>query len=138
MLKFNKIIIFLEYYIPFISWLMIIFVYSHIPQLQSPLPGPMGLLIRKTAHFSEYFILAYLGYRVLANYHKLDFLWTLTITFIFCSTYAMTDEYHQTFIYGRKGSLTDVLIDMVGVSTFLFFMILRSPLKRNNKLKYNE
>ncbi len=129
----NKIIGFLEYYLPFINWLIIIFVFSHIPQLQSPLPGTYGYLFRKTAHFIEYFILSYLNYRLLTKYHKLNLNLSLIITFIFCSAYAVADEYHQTFIYGRNSSLWDVLIDTLGISTFIFGIFLYKSLKRNKK-----
>ena len=31
--------------------------------------------------------------------------------------YAATDEFHQTFVDGRKGTPVDVLIDSVGIAT---------------------
>lgn len=133
----NKLTLFFEYYLPFITWLMIIFVFSHIPQLQSPLPGLPGYLFRKTAHFVEYFILAYFAFRILLKYHKLTLAPSLTLTFVLCLTYAITDEYHQRFVYGRKGSLMDILIDTSGILTFLISVFLSLGLKKNNKFEYN-
>lgn len=42
--------------------------------------------------------------------------WVLGVSFVFCMLYAVSDEYHQTFIQGRSGSITDVLIDCAGSS----------------------
>ncbi|MBS3783599.1 MAG: VanZ family protein, partial [Anaerolineae bacterium] len=33
--------------------------------------------------------------------------------------YALSDEYHQTFVPGRQGSLVDVAVDGVGVSVVM-------------------
>ena len=41
--------------------------------------------------------------------------------FVFSVFYAATDEYHQTFIQGRSGSLRDVLIDSIGIFCGCFF-----------------
>jgi VanZ family protein len=44
--------------------------------------------------------------------------------------YAMSDEYHQTFIPGRNGTVMDVVIDSLGGLTALFSLRmnwLRSP-----------
>ena len=40
--------------------------------------------------------------------------------------YAMTDEFHQTFVAGRHGSPVDVLIDSTGV--LIAFLLLRRRL----------
>lgn len=68
--------------------------------------------VRKLAHATEYAILAVLFSVVL---------WTfgfgrrrLLAAVPFCFVYAAMDEYHQTFVEGRAGQLTDVLIDTSG------------------------
>lgn len=70
-----------------------------------------GFLIRKTAHFSEYFILFILSYECFKEY-KLPKL--LLISIIFCVLVAGFDEFHQLFVTGRSGQFTDVLIDSSG------------------------
>ena len=35
--------------------------------------------------------------------------------FLFCFSYAVSDEFHQTFVIGRDGNFMDVLIDSGGV-----------------------
>ena len=81
-----------------------------------------GFLIRKLAHFSEYFILYILTYECFKEYNcpKL-----LVVSFVFCALYASFDEFHQLFVEGRCGQISDVMIDSSGslVSSFLWRLI---------------
>ena len=38
--------------------------------------------------------------------------------------YSITDEIHQTFVFGRSGEIRDVLIDSVGIFTGILLVIL--------------
>ena len=44
------------------------------------------------------------------------------ITIVSGALYAMTDEIHQTFISGRSGQITDVLLDTFGVIVGTIFV----------------
>lgn len=44
------------------------------------------------------------------------FLFFLGQSIFFCFIYAITDEFHQTFITGRTGQFSDVIIDTIGAS----------------------
>ncbi len=44
--------------------------------------------------------------------------------------YALSDEYHQTFVPGRHGSLVDVMIDAAGVSGALLLDRVARPRRR--------
>lgn len=68
--------------------------------------------IRKCAHFTIYLILAILLMSFFIHNKKIPNKTLLTI--ILCFLYAITDEYHQTFITGRTGQFSDVLIDTAG------------------------
>ncbi|MDX2248946.1 MAG: VanZ family protein [Bacteroidia bacterium] len=70
-------------------------------------------LIRKAAHVTEYFILYLLVYRLVYRHYpeKTSLLWTLMI----CIVYAASDEYHQTFVPGRGGQVSDVGVDSIGM-----------------------
>lgn len=70
------------------------------------------LIIRKVAHFSEYFILYILSYRVLTMYIKLPKASYFALLLVFL--YACTDEVHQIFISGRTAAFKDVIIDTLG------------------------
>ena len=82
---------------------------------------------RKAAHYFVYFVLAFLIMNTLfimgVKRH------TLIITGIICIFYAMSDEYHQTFVSGRTGQISDVLLDSSAalISAFLYhrFILMR-------------
>lgn len=115
-----------------LMWMSFIFYMSHQPgdvsseqsravvlifevlglDLNSYLGDLATLLVRKAAHFTEYFILFILAYRVAKVYlgKKKAILYMIFFVFI----YACTDEYHQSFIPDRGPSFKDVLIDTSG------------------------
>lgn len=73
----------------------------------------MQLVIRKGAHMSEYALLAVLLVIHLDCYYfnkkkTLLLAWGLTVC------YAASDEFHQLFVPGRAGRVTDVCIDGAG------------------------
>lgn len=70
-------------------------------------------LIRKIAHATVYFILAILLLLALGT-KKENFIRNALLTVLLCFLYALTDEYHQTFVPGRAGMFTDCLIDTSG------------------------
>lgn len=73
----------------------------------------LNIYFRKVAHATEYFILSILLMIALTQSGisgKKVFLYVILICFV----YACTDEYHQTFVYGRTGQFTDTLIDTAG------------------------
>ena len=79
--------------------------------------------LRKVVHATVYFVLALLLLaigRVIFGSKK--YLLTCAITILLCFIFAMTDEYHQTFVDGRTGQMMDVMIDTAGacVGTLLF------------------
>lgn len=47
------------------------------------------------------------------------------VSFIFCSLYGISDEWHQSFIPGRESDLFDWIADTVGVSIVLSFIYLK-------------
>lgn len=78
----------------------------------------VGLLIRKTAHFSEFALLGFFLTIHIQQLRKritlrLPWLWTWAVG----TAYAVTDELHQGFVGGRHPAVTDVLIDSSGVIT---------------------
>lgn len=72
--------------------------------------------LRKCAHATVYFVLALLLINAL-TVSNVSLRKTLIITTIVCFLYACTDEYHQTFVKGRTGQFSDVLIDTTGALT---------------------
>jgi VanZ family protein len=72
-------------------------------------------LIRKAAHFTEYAIFAFLAARALARSSQpvLRHGWFL-ISLLMVISYALVDEFHQSFVPSRTASIYDSLIDMSG------------------------
>lgn len=111
----------------FLNWLLVIFWASLIfylssqPDLKSSLPALWDFVFRKIAHMAEYAVLCLLIFRALRG-HNLDIKKSLALAVIFSVLYAASDEYHQTFVFGRQGRLADVLIDSAG-AIMSFFII---------------
>ncbi|MGL5965294.1 MAG: VanZ family protein [Fusobacteriaceae bacterium] len=76
----------------------------------------ISLIVRKTAHMTEYFLLTLSIFRYLLSIEKERiYIYSGLIAFL----YACSDEFHQTFIPGRAGMFRDVLVDSVGICVAL-------------------
>ena len=79
--------------------------------------------VRKAAHMTEF------GIFTIAVWFALCF-WTNSVkvlyfsTVVFCVLYAASDEFHQLFVTGRAGRLSDVIIDSAGVLVTSFILLL--------------
>lgn len=79
--------------------------------------------VRKMAHATEYAILGCLLTNLcLSLSMKKAYMWS----WLMGSAYAATDEFHQLFVPGRSGQITDVMLDSVGCLTgcLLIYLIL--------------
>lgn len=72
----------------------------------------------------EYFVLFWLLLQSFAHHAR-----RVSIAYLSTLTYAASDEFHQTFITGRHGSIIDVAIDMLLITVVL---ILQPTNKDNN------
>jgi VanZ family protein len=95
-------------YGPPVALMGLIFFLSAQPDLSSGLGG-WDLVLRKLAHMTEYALLFVLWRRALPAASP----WAAAAIAV---GYAITDEFHQTFVEGRHGAPVDVLIDAVGVA----------------------
>ncbi len=115
-----------------IAWMILIFAFSSQPavvsneksglvvyflnllglDLNSVFGTMADYVVRKAAHFSEYFILYLLIYNVVRDRYK--GLKALCVSLLGVFIYACSDEIHQLFVPGRAGRITDVLIDTAG------------------------
>ena len=71
------------------------------------------VVIRKVAHFGIYAALAAAWFWALSGAVRRPLLWACVISVL----YAVTDEFHQTFVDGRHGTPVDVVIDSMGIAT---------------------
>ncbi len=79
--------------------------------------GVAWFMIVKGWHFLEFAILMILCVKTVAWREGRTTPRTLTGSALFCMLFAVTDEWHQTFVPDRYGSGQDVLIDCLGVLT---------------------
>ncbi len=85
----------------------LIFALSATPDLSSGL-GTVDLYLRKAAHITIFALLWLTFARATA--------WRRPIAAtVFALLYAGSDEFHQTFVEGRHGSVSDVAIDAIGM-----------------------
>lgn len=92
-------------------------------------------VIRKIAHFSLYALVGFLLMSLFSTYNineKNKIIYTVIIGAI----YAISDEFHQSFISGRSGQVSDVLLDTLGVTVGGLFILL--IIKIVNKFKKNK
>ncbi len=94
-------------YAPPLLLMGVIFFLSAQPDLSSGL-GTWDLYLRKAAHMTEFGLLFLLWRRALGE--------RAVPAAVIAIAYAVTDEYHQTFVTGRHGAPVDVLIDATGVA----------------------
>lgn len=70
-------------------------------------------IVRKTAHFTEYMVLAAAVFALVRSY-RTRLRTALLLAGGYCLVYAAADEFHQLFVSGRSGQVSDVLIDFSG------------------------
>ena len=98
---------------PPLALMAVIFFFSAQPSLNSGL-GWIDHVGRKIIHASEYALLCFLWWRALRT--RMDRLRALWPAFVIAAAYAVTDEYHQSFVTGRHSTWVDVMIDSIGAA----------------------
>lgn len=73
----------------------------------------LSFLIRKSAHFTEYLLLAIIAFPLSTHYFP-ENRTAIWLTWMLCVLYAISDEVHQLMVPGRTGKVMDVFIDAAG------------------------
>ncbi len=95
-----------------------------IPSISQDRVDQIHFFIRKSAHFTEYFIFFLLLYRgIRASRNGWHWSWALAGWFI-AAAYSALDEIHQSFVASRTASVWDSLLDSTGALTALFALFL--------------
>jgi len=85
-----------------------------IPSLTAEQFAPIHHLIRKSAHFTEYFVFYVLLFRG-ARGNRIGWRWTWALAALsIAAGYSALDEVHQAFVASRTASPLDSLLDSVG------------------------
>ena len=97
---------------PFLRWL--------VPGISDETLQLVQFTVRKTGHLAEYAVLALLLWRALRQPVPGDprpWSWRVAArALLLALCYAATDEFHQTFVPSRDGTVTDVLLDTLGAA----------------------
>lgn len=101
-------------WLPAVLVMGIIFALSSLPANRIPFFGRYDVLIKKGAHALGYGLLALAYAYALPSRLSLPFRWGLSL--VMAVLFALSDEFHQSFVEGRSSSLTDVFIDGVGAA----------------------
>jgi VanZ family protein len=137
--------LFIKYWLPVLVWMALIFSASTdllssqrtsriigplvrwmFPSLPEETVGQVVFVVRKTAHVTEYAVLAMLLWRALRRPVKPDPrpwswrepAWALGLA----ALYAISDELHQSLVASRFGSALDVCLDTAGAAGGLFLV----------------
>lgn len=123
-----------KYWIPVLLWMSFIFWMSTgtfsaqntslviepilrflMPSISQESVDMIQVAVRKLGHVTEYFILGILLFRAFRGGSKelRSLRWAL-VSSIVVLLYAVSDEFHQSFIAARTASLVDVGIDTLG------------------------
>ncbi len=117
----NKILRFLNLWLPVLLWALIIFRFSsgRVPQVSPNYWSNFTFM--KGAHAFFFGILSLLIYRALLGdevARKRSAIWAVIITIL----YGISDEFHQLFTQGREARIRDVFFDAVGGSITIFLV----------------
>lgn len=100
---------------------------NHVDQVVNKLNMPL----RKCAHTTEYAILAVLLILTINAYTDKEYaIKKVILVIVFSFIYAITDEYHKSFVAGRTSQFTDCLIDVIGSIIISSLYIITNKIRR--------
>jgi VanZ family protein len=97
-----------------VFWMGGIFARSGTPSLASPFEPVYDFILRKLAHLTVYAVWTVLLFRAFRLHGaRPTHAWLRAM--LVAAVYACPDEWHQTCVPGRAGTVRDVVIDSVGI-----------------------
>jgi VanZ family protein len=113
-----------KYIIPALHWLF--------PQASAETLDRLHSIIRKIAHFTEYFLFGFLLLRAIRGEHRgWQVRWAIAALAI-AAGYSALDEFHQSFVSSRTASPWDSLLDTTGAASALVLLWLWSRFRSLN------
>src|SRR5699024_10707519 len=85
--------------------------------------------VRKMAHLFVFCMLEIISFILLRSL-GLSFFKSALYSILIVIGYACTDEFHQLFVSGRSGQLSDVFIDTIGGSIGLSIILFTSAINK--------
>ncbi len=106
------------------------------PNKKEEILGKIEHIIRKLAHFSLYTLVGILSMSLMSTY-KIKQIKRIGFSLGIGVLYAISDEFHQSFVPGRGPMVSDVFIDTFGV-VFGMLIILLIIKTLSNKVNLNK
>jgi VanZ family protein len=122
-------------WLPVLIWMLVIFLFSSQPYsgaVTAQYFGAYNVPVRKFCHGLEYALLYVLARRAFAMSGEWWHKWADLIGLVLSCIYALTDEWHQSFVPGRSASLSDAGIDSLGALTAWSFDKLRRTISNSS------
>ncbi len=102
-----------------------------------PFLTPIELLLRKSAHFTEYGLLAFFLWRFWKAGLKTSIATSFWGSVLLGIGYAISDESHQLFVLGRSGRMSDIFIDSLGI-LFVTYLLIARYYRKKSPIKYRQ
>lgn len=110
-----------------------IFLFSSLPADRIPYFGRYDLLVKKGGHALGYAMLGVAYFYALPS--RLSPAYRAFLSFLMAVLFALSDEFHQSFVRGRTSALRDVGIDSVGAAIALTTAALLESYSSNSSSK---
>ncbi len=117
-------------WIPSLLIMAVIFTLSSLPASNLPFFGELDVLFKKSGHAIGYALLGLAYYYALPPRLASGYRWLVAL--MMALLFALSDEYHQSFVSGRTSSLRDVAIDGLGAASALTVAALYSSNSSSN------
>jgi hypothetical protein len=117
-------------WVPAFLMMVIIFILSSLPGDSLPYFGFWDALVKKGAHALGYGLLGLAYFSALPRRLSFGYRWFLAL--LMAVLFALSDEFHQSFVVGRGSSLGDVVVDGFGAALAL---MIAAPYSSNSNSK---
>jgi VanZ family protein len=104
-------------WLPALALMIVIFSFSSMPAARLPFFGDLDFLVKKGGHAIGYALLGLAYFFALPPRLSTGFRWSLAL--LMAVLFALSDEFHQSFVLGRTSTLRDVAIDTAGAAIAL-------------------
>ena len=115
-------------WLPAIIMMLLIFFFSSRTAAQIPYFGSIDFLVKKGGHAIGYGMLGLSYYYALPKTLSVRYRWLMA--WLMAILFALSDEFHQSFVAGRTSTVRDVLIDSAGAG---FALIIGAGYSSNSR-----
>ena len=117
-------------WVPAFILMAIMFTLSSLPGDSLPYFGFCDVLLKKGGHALGYGLLGLAYYSALPRRLSFGYRWLLAL--LMAVLFALSDEFHQSFVEGRASSIGDVVVDGFGAAVAL---MIAAPYSSNSNSK---